>query len=106
MLKLYYFFYLIIFYLKEIIVTGIFTSKIILNKKGQTQDGEITYELKLLNQHRIIFLFNLISMTPGTLSIDLYDDNKKIDVHLLNIADKDKVMVSIERLEKLIKRGL
>lgn len=105
MLKPFYFIYLLLFYLKEIMVSGLIIARIILSRQ-ELLDGVFTIETTLSKPRQVIFLFNLISMTPGTLSIDLYDENKKIDVHVLDMREKESIEKSIAKLEKLIRKGL
>jgi len=105
MLKPFYFIFLLLFYLKEIMVSGWVMAKVILNGK-ELLDGIFTIETNLYKPRQVIFLFNLISMTPGTLSVDLYDDNRKIDVHVLDMRDKAAIERTIARLEHLIQKGL
>lgn len=105
MLKPFYFIFLLLFYLKEIMVSGLVIAKIILSRH-ELLDGVFTIETNLYKPRQVIFLFNLISMTPGTLSVDLYDNNRKIDVHVLDMRDKATIEKSIARLEHLIQKGL
>ena len=105
MLKPFYFIFLLLFYLKEIMVSGLVIAKIILSRE-ELLDGVFTIETNLYKPRQVIFLFNLISMTPGSLSVDLYDNNRKIDVHVLDIREKPAIEKSIARLEYLIQKGL
>jgi len=46
----------------------------------------------------ILLLSNLISMTPGTLSVDIDEKRTQITVHCLNVDDQDAVIHEIKEL--------
>lgn len=52
----------------------------------------------------LVLLFNLISMTPGSLSVDVSDDDKVIQVHLLDSSGKDDFYVVTGKIERMIMR--
>ena len=76
--------------------------------KGYRGENEIIVEYKPQNHYswHLILLFNLISMTPGSLSIDISDDYNTIFVHLLNKDDKDDFMKTTQKIEKMLIRSL
>jgi multisubunit Na+/H+ antiporter MnhE subunit len=106
-MKVIHFTLLLLYYLKEIVWSGLWTSKLILSRQESlTHDGIFTFETRLRKSRQIIFLFNLISMTPGTLSVDLYKDNRLLDIHILDRAEEENTRRSIAKLEKLVQKGL
>lgn len=74
--------------------------------KGYRGDngGMVEYALQSANSWHIILLFNLMSMTPGSLCIDLSDDHRTISVHLLNIADRDSFFRTSNKIERMLIR--
>ncbi len=80
-------------------------ARIILSRK-ELNDGVFTIDTMLTKPRQVIFLFNLISMTPGTLSIDLYDGNTKMDIHVLDMNEIEAIKKNIKKLEFLILKGL
>jgi multisubunit Na+/H+ antiporter MnhE subunit len=48
----------------------------------------VDFEVPPLDPFRRLLLANLVSMTPGSLSVDYYDDDRLLRVHLL-YADTD-----------------
>ncbi len=76
--------------------------------KGYRGENETMIEYKPQSNHswHIILLFNLISMTPGTLSIDISDDHSTIFVHLLNHNDQADFIKTTGKIEKMLLRSL
>jgi multisubunit Na+/H+ antiporter MnhE subunit len=76
--------------------------------KGYRGENETIVEYKPQSHYswHLILLFNLISMTPGSLSLDISDDYSTIFVHLLNNNDKDDFMETTLKIEKMLVRSL
>ncbi len=74
--------------------------------KGYRGENEeiVEYHLQSDNPWHIILLFNLISMTPGSLSTDLTDDHRTIFVHLLNSEDRDDFYKTTNKIELMLLR--
>ena len=74
--------------------------------KGYRGDngGMVEYTVQSSNPWHIILLFNLMSMTPGSLSIDLSEDHRTISVHLLNIDDRDSFLWTSNKIERMLIR--
>jgi multicomponent Na+:H+ antiporter subunit E len=58
--------------------------------------GIIAVPLDAETDFEITLLANLITMTPGTLSLDLSDDRKTLYVHAMYITDPEKIRHSIK----------
>lgn len=59
--------------------------------------GIVAIPLTLESDIEIMILANLISLTPGTLSIDISKDNSTLYVHAMNIDDPDALRHEIKR---------
>ncbi|MDX9929822.1 MAG: Na+/H+ antiporter subunit E [Bacteroidales bacterium] len=64
----------------------------------------VEYRHGLTSEWGLVLLFNLISMTPGSLSVDISDDRRVIEVHLLDISGSDEFYAVTSRIEGMIKR--
>jgi multisubunit Na+/H+ antiporter MnhE subunit len=104
-MKLLYFIYFWIYYHNEILVSGFSLAYTILFRAHLIRGGEIEYMPNLTKQRQIVLLFNLVSMTPGTLSIDIKEDNTMI-IHLVDIDQLDKSLKSIRKMEDYIRKML
>ena len=52
--------------------------------------GIFAYRLKLDRNFEITLLANLITLTPGTLSVDVSPDRKTLFVHAIDCSDPEK----------------
>jgi multicomponent Na+:H+ antiporter subunit E len=64
--------------------------------------GIMKISVQLTNSQAILLLVNLISMTPGTLTLDLSEDKKYIYVHFLFLSNEEKRKKEIKNLEMRI----
>lgn len=55
----------------------------------------IAFPLTVKSNAEITLLANLITLTPGTLSVDVSEDGKVLYVHALNCGDKDALIRDI-----------
>lgn len=58
--------------------------------------GIVGYPLDVKTDLQITFLANCISLTPGTLSLDVSDDKKILYVHAMYIKDRESFILSIK----------
>ena len=65
------------------------------NLKAQLKPAIIAFPLTAKSDQEITLLANLITLTPGTLSVDVSEDRQFIFVHVLSITDKNEVINSI-----------
>ena len=55
----------------------------------------VAFPLRLTRDAEITLLANLITLTPGTLSIDVSPDRKVLFVHVVDLADRDSLIRDI-----------
>ncbi len=65
------------------------------NMKAQLKPGFIAFPLTAKSDGEITLLANLITLTPGTLSVDVSKDKKVLYVHALSVTDKEALIKSI-----------
>lgn len=91
----------IIFYIKEVIVSNLRVAYDVLTPQDHSQPAIIALRLDSKNDWQTFFIANLISMTPGTLSMDVSSDRKTLYIHAM-FAEKPEQLkqdlkVSIEK---------
>ena len=90
-------------FLYELVVANIDVLKIILKPKLDIQPGIFAYETELDQPWQITLLSMLITLTPGTLVVDISDDNKTLYIHALHMPEVDEAVASIrDSFEKAI----
>lgn len=76
---------------------------IVLKPKMDMKPGIFKYDTELKQDWEIALLSLLITLTPGTLVMDVSDDNESLYIHALNIPDADEAVASIKHgFEKAI----
>ncbi|TKC15473.1 Na+/H+ antiporter subunit E [Robertmurraya kyonggiensis] len=94
---------LLFIFLRELVLSNISVLKVVLKPKLDMRPGIFAYETILKKDWEITVLSNLITLTPGTLVVDVSDDNKTLYIHAMDIADVDEAITSIkESFEKAI----
>ncbi|MGG4550597.1 Na+/H+ antiporter subunit E [Rossellomorea marisflavi] len=94
---------LLLLFLKELIKANVDVLKTVLKPKLDFQPGIFAYETKLKKDWEVTLLANLITLTPGTLVMDVSMDKKILYVHAIDLPDKDAVIDDIRNsFEKAI----
>lgn len=68
--------------------------------------GIVEYKTKVKKSWQLVILFNMLSMTPGSLSVDLLDNGSIIQVHLLDLRDKGQFLTVTNKIESLLIKAL
>jgi multicomponent Na+:H+ antiporter subunit E len=97
--KLYYFVIFVLFIIWEIITANFKVARDVLRPKLQIVPGVIAVPLELDTDLEITIIANLISLTPGTLSLDVSEDKKFLFVHTMYADD-------IEHQRKVLKHDI
>lgn len=86
----------IFFFLYELVKANIEVAYEVITPKFNMTPGIIKFPLDAKTDLEITFLANLISLTPGTLSLDVSDDKKVLYVHSMYIKDRERFIAGIK----------
>lgn len=88
---------LLFFY--ELLLSAVRVAILVLspNVRSQLQPAIVAFPLSAKSDVEITLLANLITLTPGTLSVDVSHDRKFIYVHAISAPDVDALIQSIAR---------
>jgi multicomponent Na+:H+ antiporter subunit E len=86
----------IFFFLYELIKANIQVAIDVITPKFFMKPGIVKLPLEAKSDLEITLLANLISLTPGTLSLDVSTDRKVLYVHVMYLGDKEKFIKSIK----------
>ena len=84
------------FFLYELIKANIQVAYDVITPKFYMTPGIVKVPLDAKTDIEITLLANLISLTPGTLSLDVSDDKKVLYVHSMYITDKEEFIDGIK----------
>ncbi|MCK2157081.1 Na+/H+ antiporter subunit E [Exiguobacterium sp. 17-1] len=94
---------LFIRFLYELVVANLQVLSIILKPRLDIKPGIFAYETELEHNWQITLLSMLITLTPGTLVVDISDDNKTLYIHALHMPEAEDAVASIRNsFEKAI----
>lgn len=86
----------VLFYLKEVVLSNIRIAHDILTPRHRMKPGIIAVSLGELSDLQLISLANLVTMTPGTLSLDVSDDRKVLYIHAMYVDDAEALRREIK----------
>lgn len=86
---------LIVLFIYELVLSSIRVARLVLTPNMNLKPGIFAYPLKVDRDAEIALLANLITLTPGTLSVDVSEDRRTLYVHALDCSDPDQTREDI-----------
>lgn len=86
----------VFFFLYELLKANIQVAYDVITPKFYMKPGIVRLPLDAESNLEITLLANLISLTPGTLSLDVSEDKKVLYVHSMYITDKQEFIDNIK----------
>jgi multicomponent K+:H+ antiporter subunit E len=87
--------------LYDIVASALVVARQILGPEERIRPGFVWVPLAIRDPHGVASLASIITMTPGTLSVDLSSDRQQLLVHALHVDDPAELIASIkERYER------
>ncbi|MGM4980324.1 Na+/H+ antiporter subunit E [Rhizobium sp. SG741] len=86
---------LLLLFLCELAKSAWAVAMAVMSPKMDVKPGIFAFPLRVDRDFEITLLANLITLTPGTLSVDVSDDRKILYVHALDCSDPDAIRRSI-----------
>lgn len=80
---------LVILFFKELILSAWKVAILVVSPKMDLKPGIFAYPLTVDRDFEITLLANLITLTPGTLSVDVSEDKRTLFVHAIDCSDPD-----------------
>ncbi len=87
------------FFLWELLVSNLKVAYDVLTPTHHMRPAVIAMPLDAKSDGEIPIVANLISLTPGTLSLDVSSDKKVLYIHVMYLTDRDEAIQSIKALE-------
>lgn len=89
----------VVFYVRQMIASNLRVAYDVLTPRLRMRPGVVAIPLTAETEAEITLLANLITLTPGTLSLDLSPDRRTLYVHAMYLKD-------VEAFRREIKDGL
>lgn len=84
------------YFLYELFKANLQVAADVITPKFYMQPGIVAYPLDAKSELEITMLANIISLTPGTLSLDVSDDNSVLYIHAMYVSDKEEFIQGIK----------
>ncbi|WP_404375341.1 Na+/H+ antiporter subunit E [Vreelandella aquamarina] len=87
------------FFIKELVRANLRVAFDIVTPPWHMQPGVIALPLSARTEMEITMVANLISLTPGTLSLDVSDDRKVLYIHAMFLDDEEELRRNLKEME-------
>ena len=87
----------------ELVLSNLDVARTVLRPALRIEPGIIEYHTDLSTGLAITWLANLITLTPGTLTLYLSEDHRTLYIHTLNVGDPSSV---VDRIRTRFERYL
>jgi multicomponent Na+:H+ antiporter subunit E len=91
------------FFLRKLVEANLFIARDLLTPKLLIYPEYVKVPIILDRDYQILLLANLISMTPGSLVVDVAASRQEILVHSMYARDKEKVRAEVDEFQVKIK---
>ncbi len=93
--------FFIFYFIKELVVSSIRVAKDVIKPSFKMKSGIVGIPLTASSDLEKTLLANCISLTPGTLSVDISDDGNTLFIHAMYIDNED-----VDAVRREIKNGM
>ena len=100
--KIYYVVDFLVYYLVKLVSSNIMVAAAILTPGIRTNPGFMEFPLRLNTDLGLLLFSNLVSMTPGTLSIDISPEKDFLIVHMLFSDNEKSVRTDLSGIQEKI----
>jgi len=84
-------------FLYELVLSAWKVARLVLTPRMDLKPGIFAYPLTVDRDFEITLLANLITLTPGTLSVDVSEDRRTLYVHALDCSDVEQLRHDIAK---------
>jgi multicomponent Na+:H+ antiporter subunit E len=90
---------LALLFIRELLESAVRVAILVLtpNLQAKLHPAIIAFPLTAKTDGEITLLANLITLTPGTLSVDVSEDRQRLFIHCLSLKDRDALIAGIAR---------
>ncbi len=87
------------FYLWELVLANLRVARAVLSLRPKLAPAVVAIPLEAHSDLSVTLLANLITLTPGSLTLDISTDRSVIYIHTMQAEDLDQVRLDIKELE-------
>lgn len=90
-------------FLAELVLSNVRVARLIVSPNAKLRPAVLAVPIELVRPRDIALFVNLVSLTPGSLSIDVSADRRTLWVHAAHAADVEGVRASILEMQRRVK---
>jgi len=99
---LYHAAHLLLYYGWQWILGNLQMARLLLRPKLEIAPGILKFPLRARQPAQVALLASLITLTPGTLTLDVADDYGALYIHVVDASDPEAALESCRRIEDLV----
>jgi multicomponent Na+:H+ antiporter subunit E len=80
---------------RELLLSALRVAWIVVQPRLLIRPAIVAYPLTVTTDAQITLLANMITLTPGTLSVDVSDDRRTLFIHALDVPSRDALIGDI-----------
>lgn len=94
--------YLVLYFVWELLKANYAVAKLVLTPNVRLTPGILAMKLRVRQPGQIATLANMITLTPGTISLDVSKDHSTLYIHCIDASDPEGALASCYRFEDLV----
>jgi len=96
---------LVIFFCRELFIATLQVAVFVLIPNSRLRPAILSVPLDIKSEVGIMILANIVTLTPGTLTLDVSADKRRLFVHIFHAPNPEKTIASLKRgFERRIQR--
>lgn len=97
---------LVAFYVRNLLAGNLQVAKEVATAEHRMRPAIVRFPLRIQSDLGVVVLANMISFTPGTLTVDVADDHSALYVHGMHVSSPDDLRRHLQTLEDQLLRVL
>jgi len=96
----------VVFFVGELVLANLRVAWEVLTPGFSMQAGIVRVHTRCRTQWELLFLANMITMTPGTFTLEVDRDTNDLFVHTLYVTDRGSFQAQVTRLESHLLKAM
>lgn len=90
----------------QLLASNVVMTREVLRPRSTIQPGVLRHRLREPSEHVVTLMTTVISLSPGTMTVEVGQASDEIDVHFLFLHDVNAARASLEHLERLVSNAI
>lgn len=95
-----------VIFLRELVLANVKVAREVVTPGFQMQAGIVRVPTDCRTDLEMLLFANTITMTPGTLSLEVDTDTRDLYVHTLYVTSRDTFVADMRRIERVLLKAL